>query len=118
MPTAPATTPAKPAATPAATASTGAPAALAAAVDHYLTGQYPALLQLDPISFADGRSRAQAYLLRAASRHAAAWLDGSGDAQLDAIQRDIRAARAANASLQPDAALFSPRFRTLWQQTR
>ena len=118
-PTTPATTPAKPPATPAgAPASSGAPAALAAAVEHYLTGQYHTLLQLDPVSFADGRSRAQAYLLRAASRHATALLDGSGEAQTDAIQRDIRAARAANASLLPDAALFSPRFRALWQQTR
>ena len=98
--------------------SSGAPAALVAAVEHYLGGQYQSVLQVDPASVSDGRSRAQIHLLRAASRHAVALLDGSADAQADAIQRDIRVARAANASLQPDAALFSPRFRALWQKTR
>ena len=124
-PNPPATSPSTATTRPAATttpltttaSSTGASAALVAAVEHYLAGRYSALLQLDPVSFADGRSRAQAYLLRAAARHAVAAIDG-GESPSDAIGRDIRAARAANASLQPDAVLFSPRFRALWQQTR
>ncbi|MBB5208816.1 hypothetical protein [Chiayiivirga flava] len=106
------------AAAPAQATASAAPAVLVTAVEQYLGGQYAALLQLDPARFADGRSRAQAHLLRAAALHASGVLDGDLDARLDAVGRDIRAARAANASLQPDAALFSPRFRAVWQRTR
>jgi hypothetical protein len=117
-PSAPAVAPTKPVAAPAQSTSSPAPAPLVAAVEQYLGGQYATLLQLDPARLSDGRSRAQAHLLRAAAHHATGVLEGSLDAQLDAIRREIRSARAANASLQPDAALFSPRFRALWQQTR
>lgn len=116
----PASNTATPAVTAPATAAPAsaapAPAALVTAVDDYLAGRLDALLALDPTRFADGRSRAQALLLRAAAHHRRAELAGS-DA-LDDARRDVRAARAANASLQPDAALFPPRFRSFWQQTK
>lgn len=107
---------APPRSSPAATPS-AAPAALGDAVEHYAAGRYDALLQLDPARLADGRSRAQVYLLRAAARHRRAELDGD-DAALDAARRDVRAARAANASLTPDATWFPPRFVAFWRATR
>ena len=112
-----ATTRPPPAAAPPSIIATAVPAPLVEALDHYLAGRYDALLQLDPTRLADGRSRAQAHLLRAAARHRRAELDGS-DTQLDDARRDIRAARAANASLLPDAAWFPPRFVAFWAATR
>lgn len=116
--TAPASTAATqaPAPQPAKPTGSAAPAALVTALDAYLAGNYDSVLQLDPARLADGRSRAQAHLLRAAALHRRAELAGS-DA-LDDARRDVRSARAANASLLPDAALFPPRFVTFWKNTR
>jgi hypothetical protein len=119
--TAPAATPkpapARPAQTPAPVAA-AAPAALLGAVENYLAGRYAAVAQLDPASLPDGRSRAQAHLLRAASRFTLAQLGEDASTQLDQARRDVRAARAANASLVPDEAMFSPRFRAFWRDAR
>ncbi len=95
-----------------------APAALAQSVESFLAGRYPAVLQLDPSSLGDARSKAQGFLLRAASRHTLAELAGNDARQLDQARQDVRAARAANASLSPDDAVFSPRFRAFWKATR
>ena len=57
-------------------------------------------------------------MLRAAARHSQAELAGGDPAQYEQARSDVRAAKAANASLTPDAALFPPRFRAFWQQTR
>jgi hypothetical protein len=109
--------PARPVETPV-PAATPAPAALLGAVENYLAGRYSAVVQLDPASLPDGRSRAQAHLLRAASRFTLAQLGENEATQLDQARREVRAARAANASLVPDEAMFSPRFRAFWRDAR
>lgn len=105
--------PEAPAATPAA-----APAPLVTAVEAYLAGRYATVTQFDPAALADGRARAQGFLLRAASRYTLAQLAEGDAAQLEQARRDVRAARSANAALTPDEAAFSPRFRAFWRETR
>jgi hypothetical protein len=104
--------------TPPPTTNTPAPAALVTAVEGFLAGRYAAVAQLDPATLADGRSRAQAHLLRAAAKFTLAQLAGGDAAQLEQARRDVRAARGANASLSPDETLFSPRFRAFWRDSR
>jgi hypothetical protein len=58
------------------------------------------------------------HLLRAAAAFTLAQSNGDGDAALEAVRREVRAARAAQGNLSPDPVLFSPRFRSFWQQTR
>lgn len=106
--------PPKPAETPIAQR---VPAPLLEAFRNYLGGRYAEVARINPDSFADARSRAQAYLIRAAARQIQAELDSSA-AGLDAARADIRAVRAANPGLVPDPALFSPRFRSLYSATR
>ncbi len=98
--------------------STPAPAALVGALDSFLAGRYAAVVQLDPNALADGRAKAQGFLLRAASRYTLAELADSDSKQLDQARQDILAARKANASLSPDETLFSPRFRAFWKLAR
>ncbi|MBN8739951.1 MAG: hypothetical protein BGP24_23580 [Lysobacterales bacterium 69-70] len=93
------------------------PAALLDAFRNYLGGRYADVVRLNPDSFNEPRARAQAYLIRAAARQIQAELDGSA-AGLDAARADIRAVRAASPNLTPDPALFSPRFRSLYNATR
>lgn len=106
--------PPKPAETPLAQR---VPAALLEAFRNYLGGRYAEVARINPDSFSDARSRAQAYLIRAAARQIQAEIDNSATG-LDAARADIRAVRAANPSLVPDPALFSPRFRSLYSATR
>lgn len=106
--------PPKPAETPLAQR---VPAALLDAFRNYLGGRYADVARINPDSFSDARSRAQAYLIRAAARQIQAEIDNSATG-LDAARADIRAVRAANPSLVPDPALFSPRFRSLYSATR
>lgn len=106
--------PPKPAETPLAQR---VPAALLEAFRNYLGGRYAEVARINPDSFSDARSRAQAYLIRAAARQIQAEIDNSA-AGLDAARADIRAVRAANPGLVPDPALFSPRFRSLYNATR
>lgn len=119
-------TPAKPVATPtvaatpakpAPAATTPAPAALRSAVEGYLAGRYQDVLKLDPAALGDVRARAHLHLFKAAAAFTLAEQAGAADG-LEAAKRDVRAARAALASISPDARLFSPRFRGFWQQTR
>jgi hypothetical protein len=98
-------------------ATVPAPAALVSAVEAWVAGRYDAVAQLNPASFADGRSKAQALLLRAAARHTQAELSGD-KAGLQQASQDVRAARQANAALAPDEVLFSPKFRAFWRATR
>jgi hypothetical protein len=93
------------------------PAALLDAFRNYLGGRYADVVRLNPDSFSEPRARAQGYLIRAAARQIQAELDGSA-AGLDAARADIRAVRAASPNLTPDPALFSPRFRSLYNATR
>ncbi len=99
-------------------AASAAPGALVGAVDAWLAGRTAEVLRTDPASVADGRTRAQLHLFRAAARHAEAELVEGDDSRFDAAREDVRAARRALATLSPDAVLFSPRFRSFWQQTR
>lgn len=98
--------------------ATPAPAALVTMVEAYLAGRYAAVTQQDPATLADGRAKAQGFLLRAASRYTLAQLAGEDAAQLEQARRDVRAARSANAALSPDETAFSPRFRAFWRETR
>lgn len=113
-PPAPVPTPPK----PVVTAST-APEALSRALDAYLAGRYTEVAALDPGQFSDNRARYHALLVRAAARYTQSQIQGSsGNAALAAAQGDIRSAKALAPGQQPDAALYSPRFITLYAQTR
>ncbi len=110
--------PERPAVTPAPATAATAPALLVGTVEAWLAGRNAEVLRADPTSVADGRTRAQLHLFRAAARHAEAELVEGDDSRFDAAREDVRAARRALATLSPDAMLFSPRFRSFWQQTR
>jgi hypothetical protein len=99
-------------------AAVSAPPSLVVAIGQFLTGDYVALDRFDPATMPDARSRAQALLLRAASRFTRAQLKDDGAALLDQARADVRSARAANAALSPDESAFSPRFRAFWRETR
>lgn len=104
---------------PTAPAPASAPQALRSAVDAWLAGRYADLLRLEAGAAADARSRAQLHLFRAAAAHVLAEQAGQAEGSgLDNARSEVRAARAAQSSLQPDEVLFSPRFRRFWQQTR
>jgi hypothetical protein len=62
---------------------------------------------------------AEALLLRAAARYELYVLGGERDLDLiDRIREDVRAARQADAGIQPSERAFSPRFRVLFASTR
>lgn len=111
--------PSPPAPTPAATPSAGpAPAALRGLVEQWVAGRYDEMLRVDPSSLPDNRARAHGFLLRAAAHFTRAKLSTNPDSALEAARRDVRAARAAMASLSPDRDLYSPRFRAFYTETR
>ena len=95
-----------------------APALLRSTVEAYLAGRYADVQRVDASAAADSRARAQLHLLRAAAAFTLANVNGDGDAALEAARREVRAARAVQGNLSPDPVLFSPRFRSFWQQTR
>ncbi len=103
---------------PAAISRGAAPALLASAVEQYLAGRYGDLERADPNGIGDAAARAQLLMLRAAARYLQAELDGRDGAAFDPARADVRAAKSVQASLSPDAAMFPPRFRSFWQQTR
>ena len=70
-----------------------------------------------PNAYSDAKAKSQAYLIRAAARQLQAEIEGSA-AGLEAARADVRALRELNPSLVPDAALFSPRFRSFYSATR
>ncbi len=93
-----------------------APAQLVTAVDAWLSGRYGDVLGVDPTQVADGRAKAHLHVLRAAARHAQAQIANGGS--LASAEEEVRSARRALASIAPDQALFSPRFREFWKQTK
>jgi outer membrane biosynthesis protein TonB len=104
---------------PAAAASGSAPPALVAALDAFIAGKFEQSANLDLAGFNDPRARFHALLLRSAARHLLAQAGGErADALLAAAQADIRAARALQPGKTPDAALFSPRYRRLFDSVR
>ena len=128
-PTAPANEPARPAATaprpapaPAAAApaaASSAPPALVSALESFIAGRLDGPANLDLAAFGDAKARFHGLLLRSAARHALSQAGGErADALLAAAQADIRAARALAPGQSPDAALFSPRYRRLFDATR
>jgi hypothetical protein len=105
-----------PAAKPA-PASNAPPAPLEEAFDNYLAGRYARVVRLNPESLTDTRARFHAYVVRSAARFTLAQIGDDGS-ELDAARADARAARALDGRTTPDAALFSPRFRTFFLESR
>lgn len=117
-PTASAPRPVAPAPAPPAAASS-APPALVAALESFIAGRLDGPANLDLSTFGDARARFHGLLLRSAARHALSQAGGErADALLASAQADIRAARALMPGQSPDAALFSPRYRRLFDATR
>ena len=100
-------------------APVAAPVALVNAVEALLAGKYTQAATIDMGQLTDPRARWHAFVIRAAAKYTLSQLQGdAGGTQLASVQADIRAAKALDAAKQPDATVFSPRFRTLYQQTR
>jgi len=93
------------------------PAPLEEAFDNYLAGRYAKVVRLNPEAITDTRARFHAYLVRAAAHFTLAQV-GNDNAELDGARADARAARALDGRVTPDAALFSPRFRTFYQDSK
>ena len=93
------------------------PAPLEEAFDNYLAGRYAKVVRLNPEAITDSRARFHAYLVRSAARFTLAQIS-SDNAELDGARADARAARALDGRATPDAALFSPRFRTFFLESR
>jgi hypothetical protein len=107
-----------PAPAPAA-AQSAAPAALVAAVDTFIAGRFEQSANMDLAPFSDRRVRFHVLLLRSAARHQLAQAGGDrGTALLAAAQADIREAKSLAPGQAPDAALFSPRYRKLYESVR
>ena len=98
-------------------ASNAPPASLEEAFDNYLAGRYAKVARLNPESLTDMRARYHAYIVRAAARFTLAQISNDS-AELDGARADARAARALDGRATPDAALFSPRFRTFFLDSR
>jgi hypothetical protein len=108
-----------PAPTTTAPAASSAPPALVAALDAWIAGRVEPSANLDLAAFTDNRARFHALLVRSAARHALSQAGGErGEALLAAAQADIRAARALAPTQAPDPALYSPRYRRLYDATR
>ncbi len=100
-------------------AASAAPPALVAALEAFIAGRLDTPAELDPAPFGDTRARFHALLLRSAARHALAQAGGErADALLAGATADIRAARVLAPGQSPDPAVFSPRFRRLFESTR
>ncbi len=116
--TAPTPKPIQPAPTPTPTAP-AAPAALSDALDAFILGRYTQVAGLNPAQFNDNKAKFHAFLVRAAARYTQAQLQGDAGAPLLAqAQSDIRSAKGLLPNQQPDATLYSPRFRQLYSTTR
>ena len=94
----------------------GPPEPLLQAFDSYLAGRYNDVTRINPDSYADTRARFHAYLVRAASKFTLARM-ASDDALLKSARADAAAAHALDSRSLPDATLFSPDFRTFFQET-
>jgi len=104
---------------PAKPAAPAAPPALAAAVENFLRGRYDQIVSADPASLPDSRARYHLLLLRSASRHTLAQIQGaSGAALLTQAEADVRTAKQLQPGKAPDTALFSPRYRAFFTATR
>jgi hypothetical protein len=93
------------------------PAPLEEAFDNYLAGRYAKVVRLNPEAIPESRARFHAYLVRAAARFTLAQISND-NTELEGARSDARAARALDGGATPDAALFSPRFRTFFLESR
>ena len=93
------------------------PARLVRAVDSYLAGRYADAARIAPETLPAGRARFQAFLIRSAARYTLAELDGDKKL-LAAARSDARAAKAIDAAAVPDSAVFSPKFRAFYAESR
>jgi len=93
-----------------------APAQLVSAAEAWLSGRYGDVLGVDASKVADGRARAHLHVLRAAARFAQSEL--ANGSSLASAEEEVRSARRAFATISPDQAMFSPRFRAFWQKTK
>lgn len=98
-------------------ASNAPPASLEEAFDNYLAGRYAKVARFNPESLTDTRARFHAYMVRAAARFTLAQISND-NGELDGARADARAARALDGRATPDAALFSPRFRAFFADSR
>ena len=92
------------------------PPALVQAFDDYLAGQYADVVRINPDAYADTHARYHAYLVRAASKFTLGKISAD-DQLLNGARADSRAARALDGAA-PDSALFSPAFRSFYQDNR
>jgi len=97
-------------------AKSGPPEPLLQAFESYLAGRYADVARINPDSYADSRARFHAYLVRAAAKFTLARI-ASDDALLKSARADAAAAHALDARTQPDTTLFSPGFRTFFQES-
>jgi len=112
-PVTPPTPPPKPVEKPTVAEKAAPPDALVQAFDQYLGGRYAEVARINPDAYADSHARLHAYLVRAAAKYTQARI-AADDALLASAKADAAAARALDARLTPDAALFSPGFREFY----
>jgi len=109
--------PAEPAKPPVAETDRVPPPRLVGAVDSYLAGHYADAARVLPDSFPAARARFHAFLIRSAARFTLAQIDGDKEL-LAAARADAKAAQALDLRAEPDAALFSPKFRAFYSDSR
>jgi hypothetical protein len=102
---------------PVAETRSGPPEPLVQAFDSYLAGKYADVARINPESYADTRARFHAYLVRAASKYTLSRLSND-DTLLKSARADAAAAHTLDGRTVPDATLFSPGFRTFFQESR
>jgi len=92
------------------------PVLLEEAFENYLAGRYAKVVRINPEAITDTRARFHAYMVRAAARFTLAQISND-NGELDGARADARAAHALDGRGAPDAALFSPRFRTFFLES-
>lgn len=100
-------------------AATRPPRALVGAVEAFLAGDFPKVLEvLRDAEYRDRRALAQRCLLRAGSRHALYVLEGEREARwLDEARTDIAACAQLDPHPEPMAKFYSPSFIDFYQIT-
>jgi hypothetical protein len=95
------------------------PSRLEKAAEAYLDGRHGDVVgELAAAKFSEGRARAHARLLLAASRHALYLEGGELDDELRAAAvEDARACHQEDESLEPSPRFFSPRFVSFWNDS-
>ena len=117
-PSVPALVPDKPTTPPATPSPPAVPAALQAALQHWLAGRYRNVLAAGT-SGLQGKALAHLHLLRASAYFAQSDLDAANAASMRAsAEQEVRSARRALPAIAPDPGFYSPRFRTFFTGVR